>query len=102
MSKFNPVTIVDALFVIRLVPLILAGFISTRSKDFIGMLICLLYICVTTVNYFWAIPSLNAIFSTPLVYLTCWYIIKPDVRNRRNQRLKFKPTVKKIKLIKEK
>jgi len=102
MSKFNPVTIVDALFILRLVPLMLAGFISTRAKNFLGMLICVLYIGVTTVNYWFGNPALNAIFSTPLVYLTCWYIIKPDVRNRRNQRLKFKPTVKKIKLIKEK
>lgn len=102
MSKFSPITIVDILLVIRLVPLMLAGFISTRSKNYIGMLICFLYIGVTSVNYWFGNPALNAVFSTPLVFITCWYIIKPDVRNRRNQRLKFSPKVKKIKLVKEK
>lgn len=96
MKSITELSIVDWLFVIRLLPLLLAGFISTRSKDYIGMLICILYICVTSVNYLLKNPGLNAIFSTPLVFLTAWYIIKPDVRNRRNQR------VKKIKLIKEK
>lgn len=96
MSNFTHIDAVDALFLIRLVPLMLAGFISTRSKDFVGMSIALLYLGVTTVNYFFANPSLNAVFSTPLVFLTAWYIIKPDLRNRRNQR------VKKIKLVKEK
>lgn len=102
MSKFNPVTIVDALFVIRLIPLILAGFVSTRARDLVGATICLLYICVTTVNYLVGNPALNAVFSTPLVFLTAWYIIKPDIRNRRNQRLRLNTKVKKIKLVKEK
>lgn len=102
MSKFNPITIVDVLLIIRLVPLMLAGFISTRSKNYLGMLIYFLYTGVTSVNYWFGNPVLNAVFSTPLVFITCWYIIKPDVRNRRNQRLRINPKVKKIKLVKEK
>lgn len=70
----------DWLFVLRLVPLLGAGFIATRHKDYAGMIICLLYCCVTTVNYYFANPALNAVFSTPLVFITAWYIIK---RNRR-------------------
>jgi len=72
--------IVDALFLLRFVPFILGGFIATRGKDFVGMLICVLYLCVTTVNYLYANPALNAVFSTPLVFLTVWYIID---RNRK-------------------
>jgi len=102
MSRFNPITIVDMLLIIRLVPLVLAGFVSTRAKNYLGMLICFLYIGVTSVNYWFGNPALNAIFSTPLVFITCWYIIKPDLRNRRNQRLKVRTKVKKIRLVKEK
>lgn len=102
MSKLETITIIDALFIVRLAPLMLAGFVATRSKDLIGMIIAGLYICVTSVNYWFGNPALNAIFSTPLGFLTAWYIIKPDLRNRRNHRLKLKTSVKKIKLLKEK
>jgi hypothetical protein len=57
---------------------------------------------VTTANYWVGNPALNAVFSTPLGFLTAWYIIKPDIRNRRNQRLRLNTKVKKIKLVKEK
>lgn len=72
--------IVDALFYLRLVPMIFVGFLATRKKDFIGMLICVLYLCVTTVNYLYANAALNAVFSTPLVFITAWYVID---RNRK-------------------
>lgn len=75
-------TLVDVLFLVRLFPLAFAGFISTRNKDWAGMLICSLYACVTTVNYIYQNPALNAVLSTPLVFLTAWYIIK---RNRRSK-----------------
>ena len=68
--------IVDVLFFIRLMPLALAGFITTRSKDWVGFSIAMLYVSVTTANYIYANASLNAIFSTPLVFLTSWYVIK--------------------------
>lgn len=72
------ILIIDILFVIRLIPLMLAGFISTKKKDHLGFIICMLYICVTSINYLFGDPSLNAIFSTPLVFITAWYIIKPN------------------------
>lgn len=72
--------IIDILFFLRFVPLTIAGFVATRRKDFIGMLISVLYLCVTTVNYLFANPALNAVFSTPLVFLTAWYVID---RNRK-------------------
>jgi len=67
------------LFFIRLFPLSLAGFVASRSKDWVGFIMCLLYLCVTTVNYIYRNPTLNAVFSTPLVFLVAWYVIK---RNR--------------------
>ncbi len=73
--------LLDLLFALRLLPLIVAGCIATRNKDYIAVAICVLYICVTSVNYLFANPALNAVFSTPLVFLTAWYIIK---RNRRH------------------
>jgi len=73
-------TIVEILFALRFFPLMFAGFLATRSKDYVAMLICLLYMTVTTVNYIYANPGINAMFSTPLAFLTAWYIIK---RNRR-------------------
>jgi len=73
-------TVVDALFILRFFPLALAGFLPTRSKDWPGMIICTLYACVTTVNYIYHSPELNAVFSTPLVFLTAWYIIKSNRR----------------------
>ena len=72
-------TVVDLLFLMRFFPLAFAGFFATRSKDYGGMFICMLYACVTTVNYIYQNPALNAVFSNPLVFLTAWYIIK---RNR--------------------
>jgi len=72
--------IVDALFYLRFFPLMFAGFISVRSKDYIGALICALYLCFTTVNYAYSNAALNAVFSTPLVFLTAWYVIE---RNRK-------------------
>jgi hypothetical protein len=72
--------LLDALFILRLIPLMVGGFVATKHRDYIAITICFLYICVTTVNYWFANPALNAIFSTPLVFLTAWYIIK---RNRR-------------------
>ena len=75
-------TVVDALFILRFFPLALAGFLSTRSKDYPGMLICLFYMAVTSVYYIYANPALNAVFSTPLVFLTAWYIIKCNRRVR--------------------
>lgn len=72
--------LVFVLFLIRFFPLAFAGFLSTRAKDWPGMGICALYACVTTVNYIYQNPAINAVFSTPLVFLTAWYIIK---RNRR-------------------
>lgn len=72
--------IVDALFYLRLVPLVFVGFITTRNKDWLGFMIAILYICVTTVNYAYSNPALNAVFPTPLVFLTAWYIID---RNRK-------------------
>ena len=70
------------MFVLRFIPLGLAGFVATRNKNWLAMGICLLYICVTTVNYVYAKPGLNAVFSTPLVFLTAWYIIKDNRRIR--------------------
>lgn len=64
------------LFIIRLIPLSLAGFVSTRAKDWMGVTICALYLSVTTVNYLYQNPKLNAVFSTPLVFITAWYVIK--------------------------
>ena len=81
--------LIDLLFIIRLFPLVLAGFIATRGRNMIGFIICVLYIGVTTVNYIYRDPALNAIFSTPLVFFTAWYIIKHDVYNKRNRRIKF-------------
>lgn len=83
------ITMVDALFIIRVVPLLLAGFITTRAKNWLGMIICMLYLATTTVNYVYGNPALNAIFSTPLVFITAWYLIRGDVRNRRNKRVKI-------------
>lgn len=74
--------LVATLFIIRLVPLAFAGFVATRNKNYIGMSIATLYICVTTVNYVYKNPGLNAVFSTPLVFLTAWYIIKDNRRIR--------------------
>lgn len=71
--------LLDMLFALRLLPLIVGGVIATKHKDHIAIVICFLYICVTPVNYLYANPALNAVFSTPLVFLTAWYIIK---RNR--------------------
>jgi hypothetical protein len=87
--KQSGFSVVDFLFVIRVFPLILAGFVTTRSKNFTGFIICFLYICVTTVNYLYANAALNAVFSTPLVFITCWYLIRPDAHNKRNRRIKF-------------
>jgi len=87
--KQSGFSVVDFLFVIRIFPLMLAGFVSTRSKNLVGFIICILYICVTTVNYLYANPAINAIFYTPLVFFTAWYIIKHDVYNKRNRRIKF-------------
>jgi len=67
------------LFLIRMFPLGLAGFVASRSKDWVGFIMCLLYVCVTTVNYIYRNPTLNAVFSTPLVFVVAWYVIK---RNR--------------------
>lgn len=72
--------IIDALFYLRLVPLMFVGFISTRNRDWLGFAISVLYIAVTTVNYAYSNPALNAVFSTPLVFITAWYIID---RNRK-------------------
>ena len=72
--------IVTVLFFIRLVPLAFAGFVSTRNKNYLGMAICFLYICVTSVNYLYTNQGLNAVFSTPLVFLTAWYIIRNNRR----------------------
>jgi len=83
------ITMVDVLFVIRIVPLVLAGFITTRAKNWLGMLICILYLATTTVNYIYGNPALNAVFSTPLVFITCWYLIRGDIRNRRNRHIKL-------------
>jgi hypothetical protein len=81
--------LIDLLFVIRLIPLILAGFVATRGKNAVGFGISALYLSVTTVNYIYKDPSLNAIFSTPLVFLTAWYIIKHDIHNKRNRGFKL-------------
>jgi len=72
--------LITMLFIIRLVPLTFAGFVSTRNKNYLGIGICALYICVTSVNYYYGNPSLNAIFSTPLTFLTAWYIIRNNRR----------------------
>ena len=82
-------TMVDVLFLIRVVPLMLAGFITTRAKNWLGVLICVLYLATTTVNYSYGNPALNAVFSTPLAFVTAWYLIRGDVRNRRNKRVKI-------------
>lgn len=82
-------TIVDFLFFIRVVPLLLAGFITTRGKNWLGVGICILYLATTTVNYIYQNPALNAVFSTPLVFITAWYLIRGDVHNRRNKRVKI-------------
>lgn len=71
--------LLDILFALRLLPLVVGGFVATKHKDYIAVGICTLYICVTSVNYLFANPALNAVFSTPLGFLTAWYIIK---RNR--------------------
>jgi len=71
--------LLDLLFALRLLPLVVGGLVATKHKDYIAVIICLLYICVTSVNYLYANPAMNAVFSTPLVFLTAWYIIK---RNR--------------------
>lgn len=68
--------IVDVLFAIRMIALMLAGFWATRAKDYVAFGICLLYIISATINFYFANPALTAIFSTPLVFLTTWYIIK--------------------------
>ena len=68
--------LVFLLFLIRIFPLALAGFVSSRSKDWVGFLMCLLYLCVTTVNFLYKNPTLNAVFSTPLVFIVAWYVIK--------------------------
>ena len=81
--------LVILLFVIRIIPLAWAGVVSTKRRNYLGVLICLLYICVTTVNLVFVKPALNAVFSTPLVFLTAWYIIKTGHRP-------------KIKIVKEK
>lgn len=75
-------TALDLMFVLRLFPLMFGGFFATRHRDYIAVTICALYICVTTVNYLYANPALNAVFSTPLVFLTAWYIIKCNRRVR--------------------
>lgn len=82
-------TIIDALFILRFFPLALAGFFSTRSKDYPAVIICFLYMATTPVNYIYANPGLNAVFSTPLVFLTSWYIIKTN-RRRYGKGSKFK------------
>jgi len=74
--------LVLVMFVIRFIPLGLAGFVATRNKNWLGMGICFLYMCVTTVNYVYGNPLLNAMFSTPLVFMTAWYIIKDNRRIR--------------------
>lgn len=91
MSQSVQFDLVGMLFIIRLVPLMVAGFVSTRNRNTIGMLICILYICVTTVNYAYKNPALNAVFSTPLVFLTSWYIIRD---NRRLHIIRFKKSKK--------
>lgn len=80
---------IDLLFVVRLFPLALALFISIRGKNLLGAITSSLYLCVTTVNFIYADPALNAVFSTPLAFFTAWYIIKNDTFNRRNRRIKF-------------
>lgn len=89
MDFIKHISIVDFLFMSRLVPLILAGFVTTRNKNLLGAIICFLYISVTTTNYLYRDPALNAVFSTPLVFITCWYLIRPDAHNKRNRRIKF-------------
>lgn len=69
-------TIIDIVFIIRVIALIMAGVVSTKYKNYLGTVICLLYISVTTVNFLWANSYLNAVFSTPLVFITAWFIIK--------------------------
>ena len=68
--------LVFLLFLIRIFPLALAGFVSSRSKDWVGFIMCILYLCVTTVNFLYKNPTLNAVFSTPLVFIVAWYVIK--------------------------
>jgi len=80
---------IDLLFIVRLFPLALALFISIRGNNLLGAIISVLYLCVTTVNFIFSDPALNAIFSTPLVFFTAWYIIKHDTFNRRNRKIKF-------------
>lgn len=80
---------IDLLFIVRLFPLALTLFISVRGKNLIGAIIAVLYLCVTTVNFIYADPALNAVFSTPLVFFTAWYIIRHDTFNKRNRRIKF-------------
>lgn len=69
-------SLVVLLFLIRLFPLCLAGFVSSRAKDWVGFVMCLLYLCVTTVNFIWRNPTINAALSTPLVFIVAWYVIK--------------------------
>ncbi len=71
-----------SLLLVRFFPLGLAGFVATRNKNYLGMLICFLYMCVTTVNYVYGSAGLNAVFSTPLGFLTAWYIIQDNRRIR--------------------
>lgn len=70
--------IIFLLFLIRLLPLAIAGFVTTKKRDYFGMGICALYMAVTTVNYIYRDPTLNAVFSTPLVFLTSWYLISKN------------------------
>lgn len=69
-------TVVDLVFFLQIIALIMAGLITTRGRNFLGVSICLLYIATSTSNYIWANPKINAIFSTPLVFLVSWLVIK--------------------------
>ena len=73
---------IEIIFYVRVIALIMAGLISVKYKNYLGTVICLLYICVTTVNLVWMNPALNAVFSTPLVFLTAWFIIKHSKENK--------------------
>lgn len=76
---------IEAIFIVRVIALMMAGAISTKYKNYLGTTICLLYICVTTVNLVWANPALNAVFSTPLVFLTAWFIIRCSNPHKENR-----------------
>lgn len=69
-------TIIDVVFALRVMALLMAGIIATKHKNYLATSICFLYIAVTTVNFVWGNPYINAVFSTPLVFLTAWFIIK--------------------------